>query len=98
MATKDELVAFGQSQGIAVDMSMLKADIEAAIRDAGYELPGEETVVSDEPEATEAEPALSRDASNSTYAEASAPKDAGEVPAPGPQVEQTLGAPVEASE
>jgi hypothetical protein len=37
MPTKDELVAFGQAHGVDVDSSMLKADIEAALTDAGYD-------------------------------------------------------------
>jgi hypothetical protein len=37
MATKDELIAFGQAHGVDVDSSMLKADIEAALSDAGYD-------------------------------------------------------------
>jgi hypothetical protein len=35
--TKAELVEFGQAKGVAVDESMLKGDIEQAIRDAGYD-------------------------------------------------------------
>lgn len=49
MATKAELVDFGREHGLAVDGTMLKADIESALRDAGYDpenLGGEE--VSDE--------------------------------------------------
>jgi len=97
MATKDELVAFGQAHGIAVDMSMLKGDIEAAIADAGYD-PTTIGVqaVSEEPTAPangEEEPRGSSDAQFSTYAEVQ--PDTDERPAPGRQVEQTRG---EASE
>lgn len=37
MPTKDELVTFAEVNGIAVDPSALKADIEDSIRGAGYD-------------------------------------------------------------
>jgi hypothetical protein len=51
MATKDELLTFGQAHGVDVDSSMLKADIEAALSDAGYDPTtlGEATVGTEEP-------------------------------------------------
>jgi hypothetical protein len=51
MATKDELVAFGQANGVDVDSSMLKADIEAALSGAGYDptTVGEATVAPNSP-------------------------------------------------
>jgi hypothetical protein len=37
MATKAELIEYGQAHGVAVDDSMLKTDIEQALRDAGHD-------------------------------------------------------------
>jgi hypothetical protein len=106
MATKDELVAYGQANGVAVDASMLKADIEQALRDAGYDPDTLQstggTAMTQEPAAAEApaappeEERLSRDARDSTYAQVDPPDDV--FPPPGPIVEQTLGTPKEASD
>lgn len=67
MATKAELIEFAQDNGIGgVDESMLKADIEARIEQAGYdpvslEAIDEEEPMSDEPAAPEPEEAPSED-------------------------------------
>lgn len=103
MATKEELVAFAEAHGIAVDSSDLKADIESAIADAGYDptnlQPREEATVSDEGTTNgEGEGqdivSTSSDARFSTYAEAPTERE-GEYPEPGRQVEQTRGEPAE---
>lgn len=101
MATKDELIAFADAHGIAVDSSMLKADIEAAISDAGYDpITLEEATVSDEPaaEQTTVDPSLSRDAQHSTYSRVDQQREGEINPPPGPQTQQELGVPTEATE
>lgn len=104
MATKDELVAYGQANGVAVDGSMLKGDIEQALRDAGYDPDtlqpagggmSDEPSTQDQPAAPEEE-VLSRDARDSTYKKIDPPDDV--FPEPGHTVEQTLGKPQEASD
>lgn len=101
MATKEELIAFAESHGIDVDSSMVKADIESAISDAGYD-PNtlEESTVSDEPEAeqTTADPSLSRNAEFSTYTEVAPQQLTEQRPPPGRQVQQELGTPSESTE
>lgn len=51
----------------------------------------------DQPPAPPEELSYSRDATHSSYAQAAEPKDAPSNPPNGPQVEQTLGKPTEAS-
>ena len=96
MATKDELVAFAEAHGVDVDASWLKADIEAALTDAGYD----PTNVGVEPMATDPEEAerTSSDASYSTYVrldqqeiEATWAEGENPLPAPGPQTVQQRG-------
>lgn len=101
MATKEELVAFAGAHGISVDPSWLKADIEAAIDDAGYDPTTlEETTMSEEGREIRDAPAedepTSSDARNASYTEVT-PDDADELLPPGRQVEQERGAPSEAT-
>jgi len=95
MATKEELVAFGQAHGIAVDMSMLKADIEAAISDAGYDPTTPEENVTEEPtaEPTAVEDVVktSSDAQWSTYWRPDQQREGEVTPPPGPQTMQERG-------
>lgn len=98
MPTKDELVAFGEAHGIDVDMSMLKEDIEASIRDAGYDpTTVGETPMSEEPtngeSVAEEIRETSSDARFATYEEVQ--PDTEERPPPGRQVQQTRGKPTE---
>ncbi len=53
MATKDELVAFANANGVDVDASWLKADIEAALSDAGFDPNNLGASMSEEPMTTE---------------------------------------------
>lgn len=86
MATKDELLAYADANGVQADASMLKTDIEQALRDAGHNpdtltpLTGE--TMPDEPAApdvnTEEQAAVSSDARFSTYREAK-PDELGDV-------------------
>jgi hypothetical protein len=102
MATKAELIAYGEAHGVAVDDSMLKADIEAALRDAGYDpetLSEGEDVMSepDAPATTDADPAeefaKSSQAHFSTYSENTDVPD--ENPPLGRHVVQERGEPSE---
>lgn len=79
MATKTELVAFGQAHGVDVDSSMSKADIEAALTDAGYDPTnlGETTVGTEEPRDEQAgteqattDPAIGQDELENTSSDA----------------------------
>jgi hypothetical protein len=109
MATKDELVAFGQAHGVDVDSSMLKADIEAALSDAGYDptTTGDDTVGTEEPrdESADVNPTTaedventSSDAEHSTYSRPDQQREGEINPPPGPQTIQTRGKPEEAAE
>jgi hypothetical protein len=103
MATKDELVAFGQAHGLDVDSSMLKADIEAALSSAGYDptTMGEATVGTEEPDTTTTPEDLegtSSDAKHSTYTRVDQQREGEINPPPGPQTIQTRGKPEEAAE
>jgi len=98
MATKDELVAFGQANGVDVDSSMLKADVEAALSDAGYDpsTVGEDNV-SEEPENTSAEDdsRLSRQSHFSTYRRVDQQREGEINPPPGPTTLEERGEPTE---
>jgi hypothetical protein len=110
MATKDELVAFGQAHGVDVDSSMLKADIEAALTDAGYDptTMEEGTVGTEEPrdEQSDVNPTTtpedlegtSSDAQHSTYTRPDQQREGEINPPPGPQTVQERGKPEEAAE
>jgi hypothetical protein len=110
MATKDELVAFGQANGVDVDSSMLKADIEAALSGAGYDptTVGEATVATEQPDTTTEVPdatttpedleGTSSDAQHSTYSRPDQQREGEINPPPGPQTVQTRGKPDEAAE
>jgi len=97
MPTKDELLAFAEANGIAADSSMLKADVEAAIYDAGYDPTnlGEEPVSETDPQEIGGGDIgnTSSDAANSTYTEVEP-----DVADAGRQVEQERGEPTEAAE
>jgi len=104
MATKDELVAFANAHGVDVDATWLKADIEAALTDAGYDPATlEATDMTDEttpPEDLEAQAeyilSTSSDSQFSTYSEVA--PDAAIQPAPGRIGEETRGEPTESAE
>lgn len=106
MATKDELLAYADANGVQADASMLKTDIEQALRDAGHNpdtltpLAGE--TMSDEPASPdvnteEEQAAVSSDARFSTYREANAEElaEVDEQLPPGRIVVQELGEPSE---
>lgn len=103
MPTKDELIAFASEAGVDVSASSTKAEIEAALYDAGYDPVTLEAAPMSEPEPTPAhevqgtDPGLSRQAQFSTYTEAPSDRE-GENPPPGRTVHQELGTPTETTE
>jgi hypothetical protein len=111
MATKDELVAFGQAHGVDVDSSMLKADIEAALTDAGYDPTTMEEGTDEQSDPTTDEQSdvnptttpedlegTSSDAQHSTYTRPDQQREGEINPPPGPQTVQERGKPEEAAE
>jgi hypothetical protein len=103
MPTKAEVIAYANDVlGLDVDGSMTKADIEAAIYEAGYDPNdmGEDDMAEADTTADVAEEVerTSSDAAYSTYTRVDQQREGEINPPPGPQSQQTRGVAAEAAE